>query len=148
MLNQHPKRNIREGWRQEIDEHPQGCLSRLNKSGCSFIMLEKETVTRVNSLRCPTSGEKRLAIKTRRTETKNFLEFPSSMMTSCSAMSICTRLRQAQKGVYQARHSACGIGGLRASGTCFFPSLSSGSFHLPLSCAPQYERNEHFAGRS
>ena len=124
MLNQHPKRNIREGWRQEINEHPQGCLFRLNKSGCSFIIQEKETVTWVNSLRCPTSGEKRLAIKTRRTETmRTLLEFPTSRRTSCSAMSICTRLRQAQKGVYQARHSARGIGGLRASGTRFFPSL-------------------------
>ena len=150
--NQHLKINILDGCGQKINEHPRGCLFRLNKSGCSFIIQEKETVAWVNSLRFPTSGEKRLAIKTRRTETKrNCLVFPTSRMTSSSATVIVVHIRLPLEGVKCGAQHVAGLGVSWRQLGVRYAFLSFALFRflpLPVSSPPQNERNEYFTGRS
>ena len=100
-------------------EHPPRRLLQLNKSARSFIIQGRETVARLNSLGFSTSGEERLVIGTRRTETKrNCLKCPTTWFADRHA-SISGR------GVCQVLCSTRGLGGLLASGTRFFPSPTS-----------------------
>ena len=69
--------------------------------------------------------------------------------SDCHLLSISGRDCKVFAGVCQVLFSTRGrIGSLLASGTRFFPSPTSDSFHLPVSSLPPYERDEYFAGRS